>query len=55
MFFKGIEDWVHRTGRTGRAGKDGIAHSFFNPNDDEKSAPELVDILKVSCLPVAIL
>jgi len=43
---QGIEDWVHRTGRTGRAGKDGIAHSFFNPNDDEKSAPELVDILK---------
>jgi len=43
---QGIEDWVHRTGRTGRAGKDGIAHSFFNPKDDEQSAPELVDVLK---------
>ena len=25
-----IEDYVHRIGRTGRAGKTGIAHTFFH-------------------------
>ena len=28
-----IEDYVHRIGRTGRAGKDGVAHSFFTRKD----------------------
>lgn len=25
------EDYVHRIGRTGRAGKKGVAHTFFTP------------------------
>lgn len=42
----GVEDWVHRVGRTGRAGASGIAHTFFDPKDDRKSAGELVTVLK---------
>jgi len=30
-----IERWVHRTGRTGRAGKQGLAITFLS-NDDEE-------------------
>merc|ERR1719319_1195963 len=40
-----IEDYVHRIGGTGRAGKDGIAHSFFT-KQDYKNAGCLVKILK---------
>ena len=36
-----IEDYVHRIGRTGRAGAKGIAYSFFT-NKDLSIAPELV-------------
>jgi superfamily II DNA/RNA helicase len=28
-----VEDYVHRIGRTGRAGKSGIAHTFFTVAD----------------------
>ena len=28
-----VEDYVHRIGRTGRAGKTGIAHTFFTVAD----------------------
>jgi ATP-dependent RNA helicase DBP3 len=46
-----IEDYVHRIGRTGRAGKKGLAICFFTPESkgvqDEKShAGDLVKILK---------
>merc|ERR1712106_1146450 len=40
-----IEDYVHRIGRTGRAGKEGIAHSFFH-RGDQRNAGSLVKILK---------
>merc|ERR1719449_143443 len=40
-----IEDYVHRIGRTGRAGKEGIAHSFFT-RFDSKNAGCLVKVLK---------
>lgn len=40
-----IEDYVHRIGRTGRAGKDGIAHSFFTYGD-RNNAGTLVKILQ---------
>jgi len=32
---KTIRDYVHRTGRTGRAGKKGIAHTFLTAKDEE--------------------
>jgi len=40
-----IEDYVHRIGRTGRAGKKGISHSFITKND-LGLVNDLVKILK---------
>lgn len=42
-----IEDYVHRIGRTGRAGEKGIAYSFFT-NKDLSIAPDIVKILENS-------
>lgn len=39
-----IAEYVHRIGRTGRAGNTGVATSFFN-NRNHKVARELVDLL----------
>lgn len=41
------EDYVHRVGRTGRAGNKGTAITFIGP-DEEKFAPDLVKALKQS-------
>ena len=38
------EDYVHRIGRTGRAGAKGVAHSFFTKKE-LSLAPDLVDLL----------
>ena len=40
-----IEDYVHRIGRTGRAGATGISHTFFTIND-KAHAGELVNVLR---------
>jgi len=40
-----IEDYVHRIGRTGRAGKMGISHTFFQPGD-KSHAGELQQVMK---------
>ena len=34
-----VEDYVHRIGRTGRAGAKGNAYTFFTQRDDRKAAP----------------
>ncbi|GJN03808.1 hypothetical protein PR202_ga21288 [Eleusine coracana subsp. coracana] len=39
------EDYVHRIGRTGRAGKKGIAHTFFT-QENKGLAGELVNVLR---------
>merc|ERR1712168_789501 len=39
-----IEDYVHRIGRTGRAGRNGTAYTFFQPSDKAR-AGELVNVL----------
>ncbi|WCJ29049.1 ATP-dependent RNA helicase DBP3 [Euphorbia peplus] len=39
------EDYVHRIGRTGRAGKKGVAHTFFT-NQNKGLSGELVNILR---------
>ena len=44
-FPKNMDDYVHRIGRTGRAGAKGIAVSFINPEDDQKIVNELVDFM----------
>mmetsp|Transcript_2454 Transcript_2454/g.5611 ORF Transcript_2454/g.5611 Transcript_2454/m.5611 type:complete len:1394 (-) Transcript_2454:333-4514(-) len=45
------EEYVHRVGRTGRAGNKGTAITFINPEDD-KYAPDLVKALQESKAPV---
>ncbi|KAA6424762.1 MAG: DEAD box RNA helicase [Trebouxia sp. A1-2] len=40
------EDYVHRIGRTGRAGKTGIAHTFFSGATDKARAGELINVLR---------
>lgn len=40
-----IEDYVHRIGRTGRAGKSGLAHTMFTV-EDKGHAGALVNILR---------
>jgi len=40
-----IEDYVHRIGRTGRAGKLGISHTFFTLHD-KSHAGALVNVLR---------
>jgi len=44
-FPKNIEDYVHRIGRTGRAGKLGKSYAFFT-EEDSKLAKSLVKVLK---------
>ena len=39
------EDYVHRIGRTGRAGKLGVSHTLFTPNDKGR-AGELINVLR---------
>jgi len=40
-----IEDYIHRVGRTGRAGRDGISYTFFS-RDDYRHSYKFIDILE---------
>ncbi|MQM03361.1 hypothetical protein Taro_036141 [Colocasia esculenta] len=44
-FPTGIEDYVHRIGRTGRAGATGISYTFFS-DQDWKYASDLIKVLE---------
>jgi len=44
-FPKEMESYVHRIGRTGRAGKKGFAVSFFVSEKNNRLARELIEIL----------
>ncbi|KAK8815158.1 hypothetical protein WA158_003370 [Blastocystis sp. Blastoise] len=46
-----LEDYVHRVGRTGRAGEIGTAFTFITPEED-RYAKDLVTALRKSTLPV---
>lgn len=41
----GVESYVHRIGRTGRAGKTGLAHTLFVMKTDRKQARQLSQLL----------
>jgi len=43
-----IQDYVHRIGRTGRAGAQGIATTYFSPSVDFRHARALVNVLRSS-------
>jgi ATP-dependent RNA helicase DDX5/DBP2 len=42
----GVEDYVHRIGRTGRAGKTGVAYTFFTVNNGREAAHKLIECLQ---------
>jgi ATP-dependent RNA helicase DDX46/PRP5 len=42
-----MEDYVHRVGRTGRAGNKGTAYTFITPGQD-RFAVDIVKALKLS-------
>ncbi|KAJ6826178.1 DEAD-box ATP-dependent RNA helicase 14-like [Iris pallida] len=44
-FPTGVEDYVHRIGRTGRAGATGVSYTFFS-DQDSKYARDLVKVLE---------
>merc|ERR1711971_1348413 len=46
-----IEDYIHRVGRTGRAGATGSSYTFFTA-DKFKHAKDLVSVLKEASQPV---
>ena len=46
-----IEDYVHRIGRTGRAGKTGVSHTYFTAFDKPR-AGELVNLLREAEQPI---
>lgn len=46
-----IEDYIHRIGRTGRAGKTGISVTLFTQHDKARSG-ELVNVLREAGQPV---
>lgn len=43
---KNIEDYIHRIGRTGRAGSFGTSISFLTYEEDKKMAVELVKVMR---------
>jgi ATP-dependent RNA helicase DDX5/DBP2 len=43
-----VEDYVHRIGRTGRAGSKGTSHTFIDPAADRKTVAQLVQLLRES-------
>jgi len=47
-FPKTLDDYIHRIGRTGRAGAYGTAISFFSVREDAKNANRLVQLLEKS-------
>ena len=49
---KQAEEYIHRIGRTGRAGELGASITFWNPDYDKPCAPALVKIAKQAGQPV---
>lgn len=45
-FPRDLEDYIHRVGRTGRAGRKGVAISFFCPNETPRLTKKLIKLLR---------
>jgi len=43
-----IEDYVHRIGRTGRAGQTGVSYTFFQPAADKSHAGALQHVMRTA-------
>ena len=43
-----MEDYIHRIGRTGRAGKPGTAYTFISPDDEDHLASDIMKALELS-------
>merc|ERR1712054_372186 len=50
-FPNSIEDYIHRVGRTGRAGATGSSYTFFT-QDKFRHAPQLIQVLQEANQPV---
>lgn len=47
-FPKQIEDYIHRIGRTGRAGKKGATISYLVEGEDNRTSEELIPMLRLA-------
>lgn len=43
-----VDDYVHRIGRTGRAGKSGISTTYVSGHENPSTVRDLVEVLKQS-------
>ena len=43
-----MEDYIHRIGRTGRAGKKGIAYTFIDPDEEDLYAEDIIKVMEIS-------
>ena len=43
-----MEDYIHRIGRTGRAGKKGISYTFIDPDEEDLYAEDIIRVLEIS-------
>ena len=43
-----MEDYIHRIGRTGRAGRKGIAYTFIDPEEEDLYAEDIIKVLEIS-------
>ena len=43
-----MEDYIHRIGRTGRAGRKGIAYTFIDPDEEDLYAEDIIKVMEIS-------
>ena len=43
-----MEDYIHRIGRTGRAGRKGISYTFIDPEEEDLYAEDIIRVLEIS-------